>query len=94
MENRDRKQAVAEFTKATHCNTITDGNDLLIDVEGQLYDLQQSTPAIKKLDNDYSWDGTGNIIGCYLEVYRNENDISVVLRLPDFFEYIENEELV
>jgi hypothetical protein len=89
MNNSQRSEAVREFTRQTKCQTIDDGNDLLIRVGGQLYDFQRALPQIKALYKNYAWDTVGNITGCPLEVFSNQFTEDVVLRINDFFEYSE-----
>ena len=94
MNNSQRSNAVREFTREMGCQTIGDGNDLLIRVGGQLYDFQLALPKIKELNKNYAWDSDGdNITGCHLEVFSNMLTEDVVLRINDFFEYVEDEDL-
>ena len=82
MKNSTRSLAVREFTRATGCQTINQGNDLLIRVGGQYYDFQLALPKIKTLNKNYAWDSDhGNITGCQLEVFSNQFTEDVVLRI-------------
>ena len=92
MQNSERAIALREFTRETGCQTITEGNDILIRIGGQLYDFKQVLPQIETLNIAFSWDDNA-LNGCHLEVYSGLLTEDVVLRINDFFEYVEDEDL-
>ena len=87
ITNAQRMEAVNEFSRE-HCNeTKRDGNDLLVFVDGLVYDFLQVIPPLREL-NKLSWDQM-RLEDAQVESYCTMFKEGTVIRINDFFEYEE-----